>query len=257
MAAVRAERQATLEFCRGLTPEQWQTDSTAPGWRVQDVVAHMGGIAHEFFTPYMAKVMSAPSIERFNDQTVARRAARTPAEVLSEYERWTGRLGKLLAAANKSPLGKVPFKLAEMGWYPMGTLASAVVFDTHTHLRHDIVPALDLPRPPTDENRMTVVVDWMFAVLAQSPHTELGWLDRPVAVTMKGLGGGTWRVAKGERGRLRIEQGDPNGAVARVTARSEAFPVWGSGRGSWQKHEVEITGDHDYATRFLDSVKIV
>jgi uncharacterized protein (TIGR03083 family) len=257
MAAVRSERQTTLEFCRRLTPEQWQTDSTAPGWRVQDVVAHLGGIAHEFFTPYMAKVISARSIERFNDQTVGRRAEKTPAEVLSEYERWTGRLVKLLGAANKTPLGKVPFKLGEMGWYPMATLAGAVVFDTHTHLRHDIVPALDLPRPPTDEARMAVAMEWIFTVLAQTPYATLGWLDRPVAVTMEGLGGGTWLVGKGEGGRLRIEQGDPNGAVARITGRSEEFPVWASGRGPWQKHDLEIVGDEDYATRFLDSVRIV
>jgi uncharacterized protein (TIGR03083 family) len=256
LAAVRSERQTVLEFCRRLTPEQWQADSAAPGWRVQDVVAHMGGIAHEFFTPYMAKVISAKSIERFNDTTVERRASRTGAEVLAEYERWTGRLGKLLGAANKTPLGKVPFKLAEMGWYPMGTLASAVVFDTHTHLRHDIAPALDLPRPPTDETRMAAAMEWMFAVLAQSPHASLGWLDRPVALTLEGLGGGTWRVAN-EGDRLRVDQGDPNGAVARITGRSEEFPVWGTRRGPWQKHDLEITGDQDYATRFLDSVRIV
>jgi hypothetical protein len=151
----------------------------------------------------------------------------------------------------------VPFKLAEMGWYPMGTLASAVVFDTHTHLRHDIAPALDLERPPTDETRMAAAMEWMFAVLQQSPHTSLGWLDRPVAVTMEGLGGGTWRVEKGEGGRLRARPGDPTGAVAQIIGQSEDFPVWGSRREPWQKFTVEITGDHDYATRFLDSVKIV
>ena len=74
LAAMRSEREACLRFCRQLSPEQWQAPSAAEGWRIQDVVAHMGGIAHEFFTPYMAKVIRARSIERYNDQTVERRA---------------------------------------------------------------------------------------------------------------------------------------------------------------------------------------
>jgi uncharacterized protein (TIGR03083 family) len=257
LAAMRSEREACLRFCRQLTPEHWQAPSAAERWRVQDVVAHMGGIAHEFFTPYMAKVIRARSIERYNDQTVERRASRTPAEILAEYETWTGRLGKLLAVANRTPLGKTPFKLAEMGWYPMGVLASAVVFDTHTHLRHDMAAALDAESPPTDALRMAAVLEWMFAVLERDPRREMRWLDRPVALTLTGPGGNTWRIEHLEDGRLRARPGGSAGAVAHITGSSEDVPRWGTGREPWEKCPFEISGDHDYASRFLGSMRIV
>jgi uncharacterized protein (TIGR03083 family) len=257
LAAMRSEREACLAFCRQLTPEQWQAPSAAEGWRIQDVVAHLGGIAHEFFTPYMAKVIRARSIERFNDQTVERRSGRTAAEILAEYETWTGRLGKLLAAANRTPLGKAPFKLAEMGWYPMGVLASAVVFDTHTHLRHDMAAALELEAPPTDAIRMAAILEWMFAVLERSRRPEMGWLDRPVALTLTGPGGGTWRIEPQESGRLTARPGSSAGAVAHITGSAEDVPRWSTGREPWEKCSFDITGDQNYAARFLGSMRII
>ena len=256
LAAMRSEREACLRFCRQLTPEQWQAPSAAEGWRIQDVVAHMGGIAHEFFTPTMAKVIRARSIERHNDQTVERRAAKGPDEILSEYETWTGRLGRLLAVANKTPLGKAPFKLAEMGWYPMGVLASAVVFDTHTHLRHDMAAALEAEPPPTDANRMASLLEWMFAVMERHRREETSWLDRPVGLTLTGPGGGTWRIAPLEGGRLQARAGDATGVATHITGSSEDVPRWVTGREPWQKSSLEITGDHDYATRFLDTLRL-
>lgn len=118
LAAMRSEREACLRFCRQPTPEQWQAPTGAEGRRIQDVVAHMGGIAHEFFTPHMAKVIRARSIERYNDQTVERRATRGPDEILSEYGTWTGRLGRLLAVANHTPLGEAPFNRWATGREP-------------------------------------------------------------------------------------------------------------------------------------------
>lgn len=259
LAALRSEREACLRFCRQLTPGQWQAASAAPGWRIQDVVAHMGGIAHEFFTPRMAKLIRARSIERYNDQTVERRASRPSADVLTEYATWTGRLGKLLAAANKTPLGKVPFKLAEMGWYPMGVLASAVVFDTHTHLRHDMAAALDLEPPPTDAIRMAAILEWMFAVLERHERDGLSWswLDRPVGLTLTGPGGGTWRIEPLGGGRLRARPGDTTGVATHITGKADDVPKWATGREPWEKSSLEITGDHGYATRFLGSLRII
>jgi hypothetical protein len=42
VAALRAGCSAVVEFCRGLTAEQWSSRSRCPGGTVQDVVAQMG-----------------------------------------------------------------------------------------------------------------------------------------------------------------------------------------------------------------------
>lgn len=159
LAAMRSEREACLRFCRQLTPEQWQAPSAAEGWRIQDVVPHMGGIAHEFFTPYMAKVIRARSIERYNDQTVERRAARGPDEILAEYE--------------------------------------------------------------------------------------------------AGPGGGTWQIEPLDGGRLHARAGDTTGVATHITGGSEDVPRWATGREPWQKPSLDITGDHGYATRFLDTLRVI
>ena len=57
-------------------------------------------------------------------------------------------------------------RLAELGRFRVGQLLYAIVFDTHTHLRHDIAPALGRTVPATDAGRMAVVLEWMMAVLS-------------------------------------------------------------------------------------------
>jgi uncharacterized protein (TIGR03083 family) len=258
IAALRAERNAVLEFCRTLTTPQWDLDSSATGWRVRDVVAHMGGIAKELFTPRMLAVMATSSIERYNDGTVERRRYRTPDEIMDEYERWSGRLAQLLAICDKTPLGAAPFKLSELGLFPMRLITGAVLFDTHTHLRHDIAPALGLVPPPTDANRMSVVIDWM-VVCMQRSHTEaMQWLDRPIGLTLTGPGGGTWRIERGSRGgRLTARAGAAGATVAHITGLAEEFPIWGTKRADWRGHAVDIDGSAEYGARFLDSLNIV
>jgi hypothetical protein len=75
-------------------------------------------------------------------------------------------------------------------------LGAAMVFDQHTHLRFDIAPAIGRPAPPTDANRMSVVIEWMLAVLSnQLRRNPLGWMHQPVSLTLTGPGGGGWSIA--------------------------------------------------------------
>jgi hypothetical protein len=63
--------------------------------------------------------------------------------------------------------------------YPIGLMISgALVFDHHTHLRHDMAPALGRPVPATDADRMRAVLTWMTAVLSnQVAHAPVDGLD--------------------------------------------------------------------------------
>lgn len=42
--AVRADREALLGICAGLSPAEWQLGSGCEGWSVQDVVSHLGAL---------------------------------------------------------------------------------------------------------------------------------------------------------------------------------------------------------------------
>jgi hypothetical protein len=84
VGALRSER---LMLCRDLDVEEWRAPSAAPGWRVQDVVAHMGSGFHAMFSPAAQKAMRNLDIERANDVLVDRRQGWTT----TSRPRWTGR----------------------------------------------------------------------------------------------------------------------------------------------------------------------
>jgi uncharacterized protein (TIGR03083 family) len=257
VGALRREREDVLTFCRLLEDDEWKAPSGCPGWSVQDVVAHMTATVHGVFTPWLIKVIRSRDLERVNDADVEARRGRTPAEILAEYETWSGRLPALMRAGQLPLLGAVPFPLAELGRYPMALITSALVFDHHTHLRHDLAPALGRPSPPTDEGRMAAVVEWMLAGLPQMCREGLSFMDRPVLVTLEGPGGGTWGVVPKGGGKVAVEPGPTVGSVAHITGLAEEFPVWGTTRQPWRDHDLKLEGDEAYATRFLDAVKIV
>ena len=231
-AAFRAERADVLAFCNSLAPADWRMNSRAPGWSIADVVAHMGSACHTTFTPEALKIMRGDDIERTNNELVAAGRDRPPAEVLAEYRRWSRVFGAVVPTVGATPLGRFEMPLAELGRFPARLLTSALVFDHHTHLRHDMAPALGRPAPETDANRMAVVLEWMTAVLANeltadTPH----WLDRPLALTLTGPGGGTWGVETSGA----VTPGRTQPAAAHITAAAVEFPEWGTTRANWPR----------------------
>lgn len=258
IAALRTERAAVHDFCKTLTPAEWDAPSKAAGWRVRDVVAHMAGTAHAFFTPRLMTVMRTKQIERLNDDDVSARANRRPAELLDEYVTWTDRAAKLLRLGAAGPLGAIPIPLGELGYFPLRLMPSTAIFDWHVHLRHDIAPALGRPAPPTDDPRMTAVIEWMTVLLQQSHQQQLNWLRKPVMLTLRGQGGGSWVIEPGTGQRkLRVRQSDGGHVAAHITGRTEEFPVWATTRRSWLECDVTIAGDEQLAARVLDSINLV
>lgn len=256
-AALRAERAELLALCRGLGPAEWRAPSGAPGWQVRDVVAHLGATCRDAFGPRLAGLITGGDIERANDEAVRRRRHRTPAELLEEYATWSGRFAAVFGPVGRSPLGAARLRLAELGWYPMRLLCSVMVFDHHLHLRHDIAPAVGAEPPPTDAERMSAVLEWMMTGLQKMNRDAMGFADRPLALTLRGPGGGSWRIDPAGGGRLRVRPGGAAGGAASITGSAEDFPVWATGRRPWREHDLAVTGDEAYAARFLDAINIV
>ncbi len=252
--AFKAERAQVLAFCEGLSPAQWTTDSCAEGWRIQDVVAHMGAGVHAMFGPAASKLLLGKDIEKLNDDMVAIRRDRSPGDVLGEYRRWTGVFANVMPPLAATPLGGVGLPLSELGKFPLRLFLSALVFDTYTHLRHDMAPALGREVGAADANRLAVAFEWMMAVLGnQLRAARPGWLDRPLTISLTGPGGGLWRVDTSGA----VEPTNLVSGAAVITGLATQFPEWGTKRAGWRDREVHITGDADYGALFLDTMNIV
>lgn len=258
IAAVRKERGDLVAFCRTLSPEEWSAPSRCDGWSVQDVLAHMAAIAHGVFTPWMFKFMAAKNLERNNDGDVETRRSRPPQEVLGEYEKWSSRMVKLLALGQRRPLSKAPFKIGELGVYPMALVASASVFDTHLHLHHDMAPAVGRTVPSPGPDTMAVVNEWVLAGIPKMCKEALAFMDRPVTITLDGPGGGSWGIVPTGGGKPgRIQPAPVAGSAATITASPDEFALWATHRRPWRDQDVKIDGDEAYATRFLDAVRVI
>ncbi|MFI7301136.1 maleylpyruvate isomerase family mycothiol-dependent enzyme [Streptomyces sp. NPDC050121] len=249
--AFRLERAELLRFCRELDAKEWSAASAAAGWRVQDVVAHIGATCRSFFTPSVVTMMRMRDLERTNDLFVDRRRDRPVPQTLAEYERWS----RMIGVAARLPLDWMRLPMADLGWYPGGMMiAGAMTFDHHTHLRYDIAPALGRPVPGTDANRMAVVLEWMLAVLRnQLRSARPEWFIRPVTIELEGPGGGTWSVGPGGM----AAAGASDKPAATITGRAVDFPEWATHRADWRDRDLKISGDIDYAARFLDFVRVV
>lgn len=253
--ALRHERDEVLVFLEGLDESEWETPSRAEGWRVQDVVAHLGATCHSVSPLVMMAMMRSKDVEQTNEDFVGRNKDWSPAQTLADYRRWSRIMVGTAGVLARTPVAKAQVPLAELGKFPMGMLmCSAMVFDHHTHLRHDIAPAVGRPAPDSDAGRMGVVIEWMLAVL----HNQLraagrSSLQAPVQFELFGPGGGTWSI----RPDGAVDTGPAVGAAATIMGAAKDFPDWGTRRSSWRDHDVQITGDDDLAVRFLDSVRVV
>ena len=96
VAALRAERAEMLNFTSSLTDDEWTAPSAAAGWRIADVVAHIGATARNFYTPAGMRTIFAASLEQLNEDPVDQRRDWSRADVMAEYQRASRRATSLL-----------------------------------------------------------------------------------------------------------------------------------------------------------------
>jgi uncharacterized protein (TIGR03083 family) len=255
--AVRAERRDVLDYCRDLTEEQWNVPSRAAGWRVRDVVAHMGAGPRVIFSPEVLRVVHTNDIEGVNDDMVDSRRGWQTSRVLADFARWSNIAALAFAVSSRGPLGNIKMPLGAIGRYPARILPAALVFDWHTHLHHDIAPALGKPAPPTDERRLGATLEWMLAGMEQMNQPQMRWVDRPITLTLAGLAGGSWDITPAGDGRLTVTPAAGADSAAVIKGASVDFPAWATTRIKWRDSDLDVTGDQDYAERFLDALNII
>ncbi|MET9527084.1 maleylpyruvate isomerase N-terminal domain-containing protein [Streptomyces coeruleorubidus] len=57
-------------FTGSLADDEWTAPSAAAGWRIADVVAHIGATALSFYTPAGLRTIFAASLEQVNEVPV-------------------------------------------------------------------------------------------------------------------------------------------------------------------------------------------
>ena len=228
LEAVRADRAALLEICGGLTAADWQAPSGCEGWRVQDLVAHLGALFWVVVDPSKLPPTEGMPTEQAQELMVRSRRELTAEAVLADYAEVSDialeRLAELAALDFSIPLG-------DLGTYPAAVLPSAFSFDHYTHIRADLFPPrgpLAGPLPPSDELRLVPALDWVEAALPQQnpAAAEAGTYELQVT-------GPVTRIITFGTGQ----------SMATVSSDADAFIRWVTQRASWEDLGVQATGD--------------
>jgi hypothetical protein len=87
---------------------------------------------------------------------------------------------------------------------------------------------------------------------------QMRWLDKSLTLTLTGPAGGTWSIDPAGKGRLAVtESTDTTSAAATISGVSTDFPAWATSRIAWRTAGLAITGNADYAEKFLDALHII
>ncbi|WP_167476565.1 maleylpyruvate isomerase family mycothiol-dependent enzyme [Nocardia arthritidis] len=256
MEIVRAERDNLLALCKQLSPEEWSAPSDCAGWTVQDVIAHLASIAHGGLVPW--QLAKGKTGDEINEKMVAARRGRSSAEILREFELWTGRFVKAVGFLQLPVLRDIPVPLPGIGRYPIGMLANSTVFDVYLHMRYDILTPVGpvdrrVPEPPA--GAVETILEWIRLGLPQMCREKLLWLKDPVVLELTGPEGAVWRVQPRPGRIAEVIRDDSAMAPARITTRADDFIVWSTRRRDWREFTVKLEGE--IAERFCDSVHIV
>jgi uncharacterized protein (TIGR03083 family) len=241
IAAVRADRAALLEIGRSLTPAQWQAPSGCPGWRVQDVVAHLATEFWAVVDPSQLPDVAGQSLEHSAETWLDSRRNLSATAVLDDYEQISDTGLESLAGIAALDM-EVP--LADAGTYPAAVLPAAYAFDHYTHIRADLFAPrgpLDSTPPPADELRTGATLDWIEAALPRQNTSAAAEATLEIEVT-------------GPGGRLIAFGSGP--VKATVTSDAPAFVRWVTQRGTWADLGVLAAGDQQ-ALAVAAALKVV
>ncbi|MFI6953413.1 maleylpyruvate isomerase N-terminal domain-containing protein [Nocardia sp. NPDC050408] len=263
MAAWQAVRTQLDDVLESLSAEEWLLPSACAGWRVRDVIAHLGASARAVIDPLPTPPDAPPlpeNRERQHDVAVARRHGWSVGEVVDEYRTYGTKLVELVGSFQAEPTASQQFPVPGLGVYPMHSLANAQVFDYHCHLRHDLLgPAGPLQRtlPEPEHDVVHSAVVWMMLGLPQMQGSDLDdKVTVPITFRFTGPGASEWTVRRPDpTGGLVVEEGGGGDVV--VTSDAHAFIAWGTKRRDWRPDCIVSGSDSLAAVPLLDTLDII
>jgi uncharacterized protein (TIGR03083 family) len=260
LAAARLGAAQLSDVIPLVADEQWELPSTCAGWRVIDVVAHLGALAHEAVDPPAPDPSVPKERERYHDLRVDQRRGWSHDEVIDEWRTYTPRQLGLLESVQAQPRADEPVDVPGLGTYPRHLLANTMAFNIFCHTRYDVL-APDGPLPfvlpdPTDE-QVRPAIEFMLAGLPQMQGFELNdTVDAPLVLDLTGPGAITVTVlpAGQPNGRLKVVPG-ANGET-RISSTALEFIAWATTRKPWREY-CAISGDASAAIPLLDRLNII
>ena len=260
LASARQSTHQLADIVASVDDEQWELPSACAGWRVIDVMAHLGALAYEAVVPPDPEPTLPKIRERYHDLRVNQRRGWNHAKVLDEWHRYAPQQLDLLEAGQEPPAAMELVAVPGLGSYPRHLLANTTAFNVLCHLRFDML-APDGPLPftvpePTDD-LVTPAVEFMLAGVPQMQGPELdATVSVPLVLDLTAPGSTTVTVlpADGPHGRLSVVPGSHGGT--RIRSAAMDFIAWGTTRKLWRDF-CEITGDVSAATPFLDCLNII
>jgi uncharacterized protein (TIGR03083 family) len=252
-AAADAAAAGWRDLCAvvdALADEDWAAPSGCAGWRVQDVVAHLGANLHHVVAP-APPPPAGLGAEVVQEHYVAARRHWSPAEVRAELDTYGDAAIERLRALQHEPLASKPLRLGDLGQYQLHQLADAYAFDLYCHVRNDLPTGRALA--PAETATLGAVVGWMLAGLPQMCGADLPEIGPPIVLVLTGPGSGAWKIERHHVARL-TSPPPPHAVVVASTA--DDFVRWGTRRADWRA-SCTVTGDAALAAAVLDAVNIV
>jgi uncharacterized protein (TIGR03083 family) len=228
--SLRADRDALLEICSGLTDADWQAESGCAGWTVQDVVAHMGALWWSVVDPGQLPDTGDAPTEQAQDIIVEARRSWSSQQVIDDY---TEISVKALDLATELETQDFELDLGSFGKYHISVLPNAFAFDHYTHIRADLFaprgPLKGNP-PPSDELRLQPTLNWIEAALPQ--HSADAVAKLPGAVEIRATGTAARVITAGD-----------GPTVAVIESDAASLVRWITQRGAWEDLGVRASGD--------------
>lgn len=259
VAATESLMKELSELAHGLSADEWELESAAAGWRVQDVIVHLGTFCNLIADPEMTMPENAPSTsERLNDALVDERRHWTAAEAVDYYQAQSSAALATLAALQGPEYSEATIPLADLGTYRLAELSNAFAFDHLVHLTSDLLAPhgpLDRAAIDVDAARVGPALDWMLAGLPNMYADALREpLTRPLGFDLTGPGARSFVISWGGDHLLVDVAADLPADVA--TSSTVDFLRWSTKRSDW-RHAVTITGDREFVSPVLDTINII
>lgn len=250
------------ELIASLDENDWQLPSACPGWRVVDMIAHLGAVATSTVAPTPPGPGDPPmpaERERQHDVLVDRRRSWPLEWILNEWRTNIPKLLDTLFGLQRGDAAGKEITLPGLGTYPQHMLANAFAFDSFCHLRNDLVQPggpLEFPLPEPTNEQVRPAIEWMVAGLPQMQGTELtATVTEPITIELNGPGATAFTVHPAAPDGLLTVTPDTADDV-RVTSSAAAFIRWATTRDHWADH-CTVHGRAEAAHPFLDKLNII
>ncbi|HEY3210262.1 MAG TPA: maleylpyruvate isomerase family mycothiol-dependent enzyme [Actinomycetota bacterium] len=253
--AIRDERRRTLTFLRGLEPEQFDTPTALPGWRLREVIAHLITTDKASVTGanLITVLGSMERLERWNERQVPRWANRDVPELLVGLDRW-GR--GMIRLAQTLPSALYRLRLPTIfGRAPVGLLVWSRVYDEWIH-RQDMRRALGRTDEEVDLGSPS---EFLLTAIVSAVLPKLKGTSGDIELSLEGTPVPEWRYELAA-GSGAPSDGSPDSA-ARIAAAAPRFIMAAAGREPFDDLRREgiltVQGDQELAARFLANLRVV